>query len=237
MKRWTSSCSLTPILVERLYLWTPASYTLVNPPSLWVLVGCFLMWRFGEELERHLGRRSFVWLVGGLLVVAPLIITLLGLLGMTGKGLMGLHHLQFGIFVAFAALYPRAQISLLIINIEAWVLAAIFVGVAALGDLAQRDWTGLICLAGEVALAVGFVRYEQGQLNWTTFRPTLPKPKIARRPLQTSAVPKSRAPAIKRGPEVDDILDKISRDGMHSLTEEERNVLARASDDLQKRKR
>jgi hypothetical protein len=36
---------------------------------------------------------------------------------------------------------------------------------------------------------------------------------------------------------VDDILDKISREGMHSLTPEERIILERASDDLQKRKR
>src|SRR3954453_4833724 len=47
-------------VLDHLWLWTPVTYVLVNPPSLWLLLSSYFFWRFGEEVERHLGRRSFV---------------------------------------------------------------------------------------------------------------------------------------------------------------------------------
>jgi hypothetical protein len=150
-------------------------------------------------------------------------------------------QLQFGVFLAFATLYPRAQLSLIILTIEVWVLAAILVGVYALAALASRNWASLVMLMGELAVAYGFIRYEQGRLKWPELSTLIPRPVKPQRE-RPLALPRPSSPKRARSsepkqPEVDDILDKISRDGIHSLTPEERVILDRASRDLQKRKR
>jgi membrane associated rhomboid family serine protease len=205
---------------HQLHLWTPLTYILVNPPSLWTLVGCYLLWNFGEAVERHLGRRAFVRLLLLLLLASPLLITLFGLAGVHGFACMGIMQLEFGLFVAFATLYPRAKLSIIILTIDAWVLAAIFVGINALGSLAARDWSSLLLLAANVGTAYVFIQFEKGALHL----PSLPK-----------RSPKARKPAKKsRTPSVDDILDKISHQGMQSLTPEERRILDKASDDMKR---
>ena len=227
-------------LLHRYYLWTPLTYALVNPPSLWLVLGCYLLWRFGEAVERHLGRAAFVRLILALLVALPILIVLLGFVGQDAV-LVGINHLHFGVFLAFATLYPRAQVSLIIVTIEVWVLAAIIVGVYALGSLFARDWVTLLILATELAVAYGFIRHEQGRLKWPSLsalfpRPVQPKPERPQA-LPGPAKPKRTRRSERSTPEVDDILDKISREGMQSLTDDERIILERASHDLQKRKR
>lgn len=216
----------------RFQLWTPATYVLVNPPSLWLLLGCFMFWRFGESVERHLGRRSYVRMLVILLLVSPLLVSLAAFLG-SARGCAGMMELEFGVFIAFATLYPRAQISLIFFTLEVWILAAVIVGVSALSSIAMRDWISLLMLAGQVGTAIAYIRYEQGALKFPVmpaFTPSKPESKERERDVSPAAKPK------KRSPQVDDILDKISREGMHSLTPDERRVLDQASEDLQKRK-
>ncbi|TDU66061.1 membrane associated rhomboid family serine protease [Prosthecobacter fusiformis] len=221
------------------WVWTPFTYILVNPPSLWLVVGCFMLWRFGEAVERHLGRSSFVRLLVILLLVSPLLVSLAAFLG-AQRGCMGMTEWEFGVFIAFATLYPRAQVSLIFFTLEVWILAAVFVGISALSALAMRDWTSLMILFGQVGTAIAYIRYEQGALTLPTiptFKAKAPaKPQAVSRPRSTTAPASPAAPKVKKNsPVVDDILDKISREGMHSLTPDERRVLDQASEDLQKR--
>lgn len=236
----------TPGNFLRGFVWTPITYWLVNPPSLWLVLSCYFLWNFGEAVERHLGRRSFVRLGVILLLVSPLLVTLLAFFG-PARGCMGMSQWGLGIFIAFATLYPRAQVSLILFTVEVRILAAIYVGVNALQHLAARDWTGLVILAGLVGTAVAYIRYEQGALTLPQMpgfgrqqRPARPAVKNPPGRSSGEGIPKPAAPAEKkaarprRSPAVDDILDKISRDGMHSLTPEERKILDRASEDLQR---
>lgn len=225
-------------------LWTPLTYVLVNPPSLWTLIGCLLLWNFGEAVERHLGRRAYVRLLLLLVLAAPGVITLLHLAGVRGLAAVGVSSLGFAVFVAFATLYPQAKINLLIATVDAWVLAAVLVGINVLQELASRHWSGLLLLAVNVGAAYAYIRFEKGELKL----PSLPKPHFkqtpsrAERPSASSgadagASTKPARPAKPKGPSVDDILDKISHQGMQSLTPEERRLLDQASEEMKKRAR
>ncbi len=206
---------------RQLHLWTPLTYVFVNPPSFWTLIGCLLLWNFGEAVERHLGRRAFVRLLLLLLLASPLFITLFGLLGGRGFACMGITQLEFGVFIAFATLYPQAKLSVIIVTIDAWILAAIFVGINALSCIGGRDWSSLLLLAANVGTAYAFIRFETGALKL----PSLPK-----------RAPQAKNPAKKSStPTVDDILDKISHQGMQSLTAEERRILDKASEEMKRR--
>lgn len=205
---------------HQFHLWTPLTYVFVNPPSLWTLIGCYLLWNFGEPVERHLGRRAFVRLLLLLVLVSPLLITLLSLVSKNGFACMGVTQLEFGIFIAFATLYPRAQLSIIILTFEVWVFAAVFVGLNALSCLASRDWSSLLLLAGNVGTAYAFIRFETGELKL----PSLPKRESKAKPAAKNSTPT-----------VDDILDKISHQGMQSLSAEERRILDKASEEMKRR--
>lgn len=194
-------------------LWTPVTYLLVNPPSLWTIVGCYLLWRFGEAVERHFGRRIFVQMLLLLAAVSPLAIALLHLTPMRGYSCAGINDLEFGVFIAFATLYPRAGINLFIITIDAWILAVALVGISALADVAGRDWGSLILLAVNVGTAYAFIRYQKGEFTLPTLR-IKPRPK---------AKP-DRGDSL-----IDEILEKVHREGIHSLTPKEREILENAS--------
>jgi len=213
-------------------LWTVFTYVLFNPPNIWVVLGCFLLWNFGEAIERHLGRRAFVRLLVLLWMTPPALVTLMGLFGHQGSLVLnmafgcplaaGVTILEFGVFNAFAALYPRAKISLILITLDAWVVAVIFSSIYAFQHIAGRQWAELIILLGSIAVACLCIQFETGALKL----PSLPK----------RSPPQARKPAKKSNtPTVDDILDKISHQGMHSLTAEERRILDQASDQMKRR--
>ncbi|MBK8091875.1 MAG: hypothetical protein IPK32_07800 [Verrucomicrobiaceae bacterium] len=220
---------------KHLRIWTPITWPMVNFPSVWVLLGCFIFWRFGEAVERHLGRRVFVKMLLLLLLVSPALISVLGMLGQRGLACVGFMQIEFAVFVAFATLYPRAQFNILVTTIDAWVLAAIFVGISALSCLAGRNWAELLLLAANVGTAWLVVRYETGNLSLPQMPQMPSRPQAAPKPAKTPT-PDSK-PSTSPEPTVDDILDKISASGMHSLTAEERRILDAASQDMQKRKR
>ena len=225
-----------PNFAHKLYLWTPITYVLVNPPSIWLVLNSYFLWRFGEQVERHLGRRTFVSLLVWLVLVPPAISTGFGLAGISLPIGLGIVAVEFGVFIAFATLYPRAQLSIIIATVEVWMLAAIFVGVSALGQLADQDWPGLTLLAASVGTAIAFIRYQQGHWkfpSWTQRRPRT-KFRVVR---HTEGPRTSREdPIIPRvPPNVDAVLEKISREGLGSLTDDERKALESASKDLSKR--
>lgn len=198
-------------------VWTLFTYPLVNPPLLWTVIGCYLLWNFGEAVERHLGRRAFVRLLLALLLSSPFFLTVLGL---HDSYCSGIRNIELGTFIAFATLYPRAKISIIILTIDAWLLAAILVGVDALMYLSIRSWVSILLLAANVGTAYLFIRFETGALKL----PSLPK-----------RSPQTQKPAKKSStPTVDDILDKISHQGMQSLTAEERRILDNASDQMKR---
>jgi hypothetical protein len=214
------------------------TYVLVNPPSLWLLITSYFLWRFGEAVERHLGRRVFVQLVIGLILVEPLMLTLIALVGGPRDWpAVGIWQMEFGVFIAFATLYPTAKLSLILFTIDAWIMAAAIVGISALSSLAARDWAGLFMLAGMVLFAYGYVRYEQGRwaLPSLSFLKRRRNSGARRRNVSPEEREDASAPRDSHEDRVDAILEKIHREGLQSLTEDERRVMEKASERLRGR--
>lgn len=226
-------------LVGGLRFWTPLTYVFVNPPDLFFLLSAYFFWRFGEDVEKFFGRRIFVKLFLALVLITPVVLTIFGLLGAQTWTVWGVTGVFFGVFLAFVTLYPRAQISLILFTLPAWVLATAIVGVNALIYLSGHAWAQLIMLASQVLTAYGFVRYQQGR--WTL--PLLSKvlnPKKSEKPADITLLPSYREKKKKGestetdAEKVDAILEKISQKGMQSLTAAERKLLEKASDRLKK---
>jgi rhomboid family protein len=214
-------------------VWQLATYAFVHPPSwlLWFAIEMYMFFIFGREVERFIGRRAFIALYAILLLGPALLLTAWGLTERTRLG--GSSGLHFGIFVAFATIYPRMEMFLRIMM--KWVALA-FGAIMTLQLFAAHAWPELAVLWLSIAVGYLFVRTRGvgGELDWWSNlkEKWQPKPKF-------QVVPRS---APRRAPEpedvydsIDPLLEKISKSGINSLTPNERKALDRARNQLLKK--
>ncbi|MGI8889356.1 MAG: DUF6576 domain-containing protein [Chthoniobacterales bacterium] len=215
------------------HLWQVATYALVHSPSglIWFAIEMYMLFTFGREVERFIGRRAFIALYLLLLLVPSLILTGWGFWQRTG--LAGSATIHFAIFIAFAAIYPNVELFLRIL--AKWV-ALVFVGAYSLQLLAYHGWSELVVLWLSVGLAYGFIqmRAANPQLSWLTewtsrWRSKRSLTVVPRPPGRRVVEPDNIYESI------DPVLDKISKSGLGSLTASERRALDRARNRLLKK--
>ena len=216
-------------------VWQIVTYAFVHVPSgmglLWFAFEMYLLFVFGREVERFIGSRAFIVLYALLLCVPTVFLTVAGL--WTRLGVVGSITLHFGIFAAFAAIYPQAE---MLLRVQAKWVALILAGIGTLAALAVHDWASIIMLWTTIATAVAFLRLRgigPDLVWWNDLKSRWqPKPKF-------HVVPRS-APHRTVEPEnvhesIDPVLEKISKQGINSLTASERRALDRARTRLLKK--
>lgn len=213
-------------------VWQLITYAFVHAPYssslLWFAIEMWMFFFFGRTVERFIGRRDFISLYGFLLLVPTGVLTIAGF--WTRLGEAGSTTLHFGIFIAFAAIYPSVE---LLFRIQAKWIATILVGIGTLAALATHDWAEMITLWTTSATALVFLRFRGigPELVWWSNLKTRwqPRPKFRVVPRATSrqgVEPESVHESI------DPILEKISKQGIKSLTPSERRLLDRARNRL-----
>src|SRR2546430_14382156 len=90
-------------------VWRVFTFAFVHAPSalLWFAIEMYLLFVFGREVERFIGRRTYIGLYVILLFAPALLLTICAL--WQPSILWGSTAIHFGIFVAFATIYPRAE--------------------------------------------------------------------------------------------------------------------------------
>lgn len=195
-------------------LWQFLTYAFVNPPDFWALIQIILLAVFGREVEKFLGRRQFAMLYVALVLAGPLLLCVAGLLG-TSLPLFGSSLVNFGVFIAFTLLYPRAEI---LFSLQARWVALALVGIYSLQGLAGREFLQIGILWWTCAVAFAFLRWEGAA--------SFPPPVVPKQRRAAKVAPPPRETGLHES--VDPILEKISRTGIGSLTRDERTRLERA---------
>ena len=218
------------------HLWQIVTYAFVHLPYsasalLWFAVEMYMLFAFGRELERFVGRRAFVLFYFLLLWVPTLFLTVAGL--WTRFGLAGSAAIHFGIFMAFAVIYPNVE---LFLRIQAKWVALLLVSIGTLAALANHDWASLLVLWSTIVTAIIFVRLRGAgpELEWWGNLKSRwqPKPKFQVVPRTT---PRRVVEPENIHESIDPVLDKISKQGINSLTASERRALDRARNRLLKK--
>jgi membrane associated rhomboid family serine protease len=202
-------------------LWQLCTYAFVHTPPYWVfLFELYLLVVFGREIESYLGRAAFIKLYLLLLLAPSVFLTACDFAGWRTiyDGSSALH---FGVFVAFALIYPTAEI---LFSIQAKWIALALLAINSLQCLALSNYNALAVLAVDCVSACLFIGFQQGRF---TFR-------LPERSQKVRSTPRA---AVARNPEpssgdaldaIDPILEKISRHGIGSLTSRERERLEKA---------
>ena len=203
-------------------VWTLVTYPFVHDirqEGLWFGLEMLMFFWFGREVESAIGRRSFGLLYGALAVIPALVLAGAGpLLG--SSVLAGSGTISFAVFLAFCALHPGAQFFFAGLTAKwvGWILLAIY----SLAAFAGRDWPGLLQLWLCSLFAVAWVR--RGGMEWPALSFSKGKKKGGKAKV-ASAKKTGGTPVLEK---VDAILDKISKEGIHSLTSAEKKQLEEA---------
>jgi membrane associated rhomboid family serine protease len=217
---------------QRGEFWQLATYAFVHSPSnlLWFAIEMYMLFTFGREVERFVGRRAFIVLYAILLFAPTVLLALWGLGQRTG--IAGSNAIHFGIFVAFATIFPNLE---MLLRIQAKWVAIALAAIGTLQLLAYRDWANMAVLWLSIALAFSFI-YLRGagpELEWWSSLKSRfqPKPKFQVVPRST---PQRTVEPENIHESIDPVLEKISRQGINSLTASERRALDRARNRLLK---
>lgn len=217
---WALAFSLTGLTGGA--LWTPFTWPLAGSASLIGALNLLFFWYFGNDLEAQVGRRPMASLLVGLWGALTLAYLLASFVTGDPMGLAGLGLIQFLVLLIWIADNPRRPF---FFGIPAWVVGAVLVGLQVLGYVAVRAWSYLLALALALVLAAMLAR-RLGlltDLTWVPGRPGRRRPAPRRQPDARSArQAQRRASDAER---LDQLLDKISAEGIHSLTPGERKEL------------
>jgi len=214
-------------------VWRLFTYAFVHAPSalLWFAVEMYMLFVFGREVERFIGRRAYIVIYLILLIAPAAVLTVWGL--WQRSALAGSPALHFGIFVAFATIYPRVE---LFLRIMAKWIALILAGVYTFQLLAYHAWTDLAVVWTSIGAAFLFIEIRGAGPElawWNNMKERIgPKPKlhVVQKSVSRRAVEPDDVYAS-----IDPILDKISKSGIGSLTANERRLLNRERDRLLKK--
>jgi membrane associated rhomboid family serine protease len=219
-------------------IWRLFTYAFVHAPTpidlLWLAVEMYMLFMFGREVERFLGRRAFIALYLVLLLLPAVVLTLLSFWRPTTFGTSTALH--FALFVAFATIYPNVQ---LFMRIAAKWVALIFIAIGTLSALAAHHWQTLVVLWTSIGAAFLFIEWSGAgpEFAWWSALKTRfePKPKYRVVPKMRPTSGSGRTEPDDVYASIDPILDKISKFGIGSLTASERRQLNRERERLLKK--
>jgi membrane associated rhomboid family serine protease len=201
--------------------------------NIWHIVFNMLaLWFFGRDVEGIYGRRVFLQLYLTLIILSGL--CWLATSFREPANLVGASGAVFGIMLLFVLHFPTRTILLFgVVPMRAWFFMAayLFYEFYTL-ERSQGDYVAHAAHLGGALF--GFVYYKTGWTLFSLLPGKLLKRGIGRRPKLKLHAPEQDDEMLSQ--RVDQILEKISREGEASLTKEERRVLEDASRRYQKRR-
>ncbi|MCG3150589.1 MAG: hypothetical protein PCFJNLEI_04076 [Verrucomicrobiae bacterium] len=220
-------------------IWQPVTYMLLHGGIWHILINLLLLWMFGREVEHFIGPKSFtkLYLLAGTLGGALWLVFNFN----TNSPLVGASAAVLGCVIAFATLFPERELTFLIFFVVPVTLRAKYMALIAIAfdivPLLTHSQSNVAHLAHLGGAALGYL-YIKSLGYGTTPRWLMwihgPQP---RRPSTATPPPRAMSHDEFMQNQIDPILDKISREGMQSLTREERKILESAKEFMQKHRR
>jgi len=216
--------ALAPYRWRELYPWVPlwqlVTYGFLHGDALHLLGNMLFLYFLGTMLEAEVGSRRFAAFFGASVVLAGACQLFLGLaLGHEGP-ILGASGGVLAIVCAMATLRPGTRIIFVFVPLTLKTMALIYVGLDVLrliGEL-KGQASGVASFAHLTGALFGFLAVRRG---W-----------IWRDPVEEVEDWRGRRADEQRATDerrLDELLAKISREGIHSLSPAERAFLKRAS--------
>jgi len=211
----------TITVFQSLQLWRVITYQFLHAGLGHVIVNMLWLYFFGPMLENAWGSKRFLkfYLICGAMggFVYP-ILYYVGVLGDHPGTVVGASGAIFGIIAAMAIMYPRMKLYILpAITVPMFVVAGIMVMVSAYTLLGGQNVAGELChFAGLGAGAI-----------YVLWQPWVQKTRIK---MNDGRWEKKITHERELYASVDQILDKVHKSGMKSLSRKEKQILKQATE-------
>jgi len=225
-----------------LEIWRFVTYMFLHGGFFHIGFNMFALWMFGSQIEARWGKRTFLvyYMVCGLGgAVTYGIFNLVGISSLIP--MIGASGAIYGILLAYGLTFPESVILVMMIIPMKAKYAVMLFGLIELMSTAGNSSGGVAHLAHLGGMLTGFVFLKLtvpslsaglaggGSLGGTWKRwQTKRRMKVVRPRKNEPANGDGRPRAGGKKTEIDGILDKISREGLQSLTAEEQEILRRA---------
>ena len=234
-----------------LELWRYVTYMFIHVDFMHFFFNMLMLWMFGSEVAEWMGTRHFVSMYFFCGIFAALFSFFMCLLGLTNNPIIGASGALMGIFVAYYKFFPERMLLMFFIipmkiKHAMWVMIALDIFFANSGDMIAH----FAHLGGVVAGFLYMALYQNSSngslLSGFSRLFSRKTEKFTGRSSSGSSYEGDNAeePEVLEGEvfyvdeqkRMDDILRKVEREGIQSLTESEREFLLRAGDKLRRRR-
>lgn len=211
--RLSNFCALRANWLSHGAFWQLITYQFIHQGIGHLLANMLGLFFLGPETERALGTNRFfkLYLFSGMLGGLGW-----SLLSHPYANCIGASGAVFGVLGAYAALYPNRELILIFMPftpIKAWVFVLILGAYELLHTL------------GGPGGAVANAAHLSGGIAGYVYATAFGRPDVVRK-IRRKFGPKEKAPVDQN--EINRILDKAGKDGLHTLTRHERDLLKRA---------
>ena len=225
--------------------WRFVTYMFVHVDFWHFLFNMLMLWMFGSEVADMMGVKHFMGMYFFCGIFAAVFSMVMYWFGMTNAPIIGASGALMGIFVAYYKFFPDRTLLLFFffpmrIKYAMWFMVAIDVLMAGSGDQIAH----LAHLGGVVGGFLYMHFYERGFGNLGKAFHKMRGPKFTVHPGPRSAESEDRNDDAIEGEvfyvdeqkRMDEILNKVNREGINSLTDSERRFLLQASERLRRRR-
>lgn len=226
--------SLNPeAVLQRFYVWQLVTATLVHDPYgiMHILFNGLIIWFFGRPVEMRLGTRRFLIFCLAAAVTASLAYLLLAVIESDVRPMVGASGACMGLLILVALWEPNQIVyAMMVLPVRMWVLAVILVFFDLIGAINSSGGGGVAHSAHLGGALYGWLFYRYGGGLEKIFGAI---DRYADAHKEKRRQTRDRRDAEMRK-EVDRILDKVNREGMAALSDQERRFLKEASGKLRK---
>ena len=214
---------LNPALVLRGMIWQPVTYMFLHHSIRHILFNMFALWMFGCSIEDIWGAKAFLkyYFITG--VGAGLLSLIASIVTGSPNITVGASGAIFGILVAFGMMFPnRIILVFFLFPMRARNFVLLFAAIELWITVTAGPQAGGVARFAHIGgMLIGYIYLKYGDRI---------KYSIPRVRFNTGHREQRNAREWNdfMNEEVDPILDKIGREGIHSLTRKERSILKKA---------
>lgn len=225
--------ALTPnLVIKKYFFWQLFTYQFVHRQVFHILFNMLALWMFGSDLEEKWGYKKFLhfYLVCG--TATGFIIFLFNLLLGTGHwATLGASGTIFSILMVYAIYWGNRTMVWLVFPIRVKYFVAIIAAISFLSMLSGEDpFVSHIAHLGGLLVGYLYLKVFKDSTVSSWDAGWVQKWKVYKKKKEWQNKEKERFDALDEEKKVDEILSKISRNGIKSLTRNEREILKKASE-------
>ncbi len=234
----------TQLAVNQFQVWRFVTYMFLHSGFTHILFNMLGVWIFGTQIEALWGQRTFLLYYFMCGLGGSILYGIFALLGIGGGWMLGASGALMGLLLAYGMTFPNNLVFVMgFIPVKAKYLV---VGYGLMDLLSIPKGDGVAHLAHLGGILAGFIFIQitipglSGQMFKGSSLSSMWKRAQAKRrikvvPPQETSSGETEHPGFHSGPNgstdqkrIDVILDKISREGLQSLSDEEQELLRRA---------